>query len=38
MFQRFSRSVALFAESVFIGFSFAIGWVLAMSVLTVALV
>ena len=38
MFQRFARPVGLFAESVFIGFSFAIGWVLAMSLLTVALV
>ncbi len=38
MFQRLARPVAVFAESVFIGFSFAIGWVLAMSILTIALV
>lgn len=28
------RALALFAESVFVGFSFAIGWVLAMVALT----
>ena len=38
MFQRITRPFTLFAESVFIGFSFAIGWVLAMSMLTIALV
>lgn len=38
MFQRLARPVALFAESVLIGFSFAVGWVLAMSLLTIALV
>lgn len=33
-----TRPVALFAESVFVGFSFAIGWVLAMVLLTAVLV
>lgn len=32
--HRFTRPLALFAESIFVGFSFAIGWVLAMVVLT----
>jgi Na+-translocating ferredoxin:NAD+ oxidoreductase RnfA subunit len=35
---RLARPVAVFAESVFIGFSFAVGWVLAMVVLTSVLV
>ena len=34
---RIARPFAVFAESVFIGFSFAIGWVLAMVLLTVAI-
>lgn len=33
-----TRPVALFAESVFVGFSLAIGWVLAMVLLTAVLV
>ena len=35
---RIARPIAVFAESVFVGFSFAIGWVLAMVLLTVVLV
>lgn len=38
MFRRVSHSLALFTESVFVGFSFAIGWVLAMSLLTLVLI
>jgi hypothetical protein len=35
---RIMRPVALFAESVFVGFSFAIGWVLAMVMFTAVVV
>ncbi len=34
----FRRSLAVFAESVFSGFAFAIGWVMAMVMLTAVVV
>ena len=36
--SRFSRSLALFSESVLSGFAFAIGWVMAMVMLTAVMV